>query len=195
MSADPAALLLPAVYSAAEARSVLVRRLPGAEASATPVVHPYWWVRAEVRRTGLRRAGADLGVRAGAGGGAGAGAGAGGDGLGETVDVLVDVYSGRGFIAAFEPHGASVEDVEFRAALEREPIPVEQAIEVARNLLRTRVQRRWKLAMGYAVEIGAPVRGVLKPNWLVSGRDRAHAVRMLVDGLDGTHFVISAEAL
>ena len=186
MSSLPGALRLPVVCGAAEARAVLVRRLPGAATSATAVVHPYWWVRAGVRRTGLRRAGRGAGAGAGAGGG---------DPLGEIVDVLVDVYSGKGFIAAFEPHGEPVEEAEFVAALERTPIPEDDAVEVARNLLRTRVQRRWKLGMGYRVEIAEPVRGVLKPNWLVSGRDRTHAVQMLVDGLDGTHFVISAQAL
>ena len=49
--------------------------------------------------------------------------------------------------------------------------------------------------MGYRVEITGPVRGVLKPNWLVAGRNREFAARMLVDGLDGTHYVISAQAL
>lgn len=194
MSALPGALRLPVVCGAAEARAVLVRRLPGAAASATAVVHPYWWVRAGVRRTGLRRAGRATGAGAQADASTGAGAGGGGP-LGEIVDVLVDVYSGKGFIAAFEPHGEPVEEAEFVAALERTPIPEDDAVEVARNLLRTRVQRRWKLGMGYRVEIAEPVRGVLKPNWLVSGRDRTHAVQMLVDGLDGTHFVISAQAL
>lgn len=178
-----AGLRLRPMCSAAEARSVFTRRLPGAEVEIESTMHPYWWVRCTVSRTLLRSA-----IRGRAGGAAGSEAG-------EPLDVLVDVYTRKGFLAGFAPAGDPVGDEEFAAVLEREPIPVEAAVEVARNLVRTRVQRRWKLGMGYRVEITGPVRGVLKPNWLVAGRNREFAARMLVDGLDGTHYVISAQAL
>lgn len=198
---NPGALRLTKHISAAEAVAVFQRKLPGAAAEATPVSHPFWWTVLSARTRGIfSRFGGD---RPSGGRGEASAGGAGGSaplGRGQRMNVLVNAYSGKGFIADFEPQGAQVAEAEWQRALgssdQAGPAPsLFEVSRTARSLVRTKVLKTVKLGMGITLDEVAPPRGVLKPNWLVTGANGKFAATILVDGLDSSHYIVRVEKL
>lgn len=181
-----AAVSLARLTSERDAIAVLRRKVPGAEAVASEVFHPFWWARLQVRTRGLfpRRRAADDG----------------GEPAGTVMNVLVNAHSGRSFIADFEPTGEEIDGARWQEELDRlgdlrTGVSAEDAQIAARALVRTKVVKTVKLGMRIDISpIGEPT-PVLKPNWLVEGANGKFSARFLVDGLDGTHYVIRAEKL
>lgn len=64
--------------------------------------------------------------------------------------------------------------------------------QAARDLAGAALRKRYKLGAMFDVETSQP-RGVLKPNWIVTGQGRGISARMIVDGFDGSHWVIEAK--
>ncbi|WP_240372026.1 hypothetical protein [Brevibacterium zhoupengii] len=196
---EPALRLTPHI-TAAEALVVFARKLPGAQAEARQVLHPFWWTVLSARTRGIfvrsRRKPLSNGA-AGAGAGAGTGAG---PGVGQRMNVLVNAYSGKGFIADFEPIGTPVDAAEWDAAFDtsNQAGPRPSLFEVsrtARSLVRTKVLKTVKLGMGITLDEAAPPRGILKPNWIVTGANEKFAATILVDGLDSSHYIVRVERL
>ncbi|MGC2940208.1 MULTISPECIES: hypothetical protein [unclassified Brevibacterium] len=162
--------------TAAEALAVFQRKLPGAVAEVRDVHHPFWWACLDVRTRGLFRHAPG--------------------GPGQRMDVLVNALSGRGVIAGFTPRGASATPQEWSSLLSehsgRMPTCVE-AERTARSLARAKVVRTVKLGMGIEITPVAGLRGVLKPNWIVTGANAKHSATILVDGLDGSHYIVRAD--
>lgn len=190
--APASALKLAPHITAAEAVAVFRRKLPGAAAEATPVLHPFWWTALSARTRGIfartrkgRRLGAPETDRSD---------------LGQRMNVLVNAYSGKGYIADFEPQGAEVEVADWQAAFDASdqagptPSPFEVS-RTARSLVRTKVLKNVKLGMGITLDETAPPRGILKPNWIVEGANEKFSATILVDGLDSSHYIIRVEKL
>ena len=112
---------------------------------------------------------------------------AGGEVSSAAVDVLVDARGGTSFIAHFPVEGTAVE-----ASGALAEVPSDAVVRQARDLAAAALRKRYRLGMVFDLEPEEP-RGVLKPNWVVDGRGRGMNARMLVDGFDGSHWVISAE--
>ena len=72
-----------------------------------------------------------------------------------------------------------------------------EADRAARALARAEVVRTVKLGMGIDISPanGHGLRGLLKPNWLVTGANAKHSATILVDGLDSSHFIVRVERL
>ena len=47
--------------------------------------------------------------------------------------------------------------------------------------------------MGIEITLAAGLRGVLKPNWIVTGGNAKHSATILVDGLDGSHYIVRVD--
>ena len=170
--------------TAAEALAAFQRKLPGATAEARQVQHPFWWVPLTVHTRGLltRRA----------------------HGPGRRMDVLVNAVTGRGMIADFRPTGETAADVgatwsdlvddlkEDRSAPNRS-----EATRTARSLARAKVLKTVKLGMGIEISPASQweARGLLKPNWLVSGANERYAATILVDGLDASHYIVRVDKI
>lgn len=176
------ALRLDPHITAAEALAVFRRKLPDAQASVEAVVHPFWWTALEVRTRGVLALPSWRTRDAHA--------------PGQRLNVLVNAIGGKGFIADFDPHGAAVSPTEWASALDPGPsIGADEASRVAHSLVRTKVLRTVKLGMRIDIdEVGSP-RGVLKPNWLVTGENGKHRATILVDGLDSSHYIVRVEKL
>jgi hypothetical protein len=160
----------------AEALAVFQRKLPGAVAEARAVHHPFWWAALDVRSRGLLRRSAA--------------------GPGQRMDVLVNAVSGRGMIADFTPRGAVAEPEEWSSLLGEQsgqPPTRDEAERTARSLARAKVVKTVKLGMGIEVTPSVGLRGVLKPNWIVSGGNAKHEATILVDGLDGSHYIVRVD--
>lgn len=197
--AKPALRLTPHI-TAAEALAVFARKLPGAQAEARQVLHPFWWTVLSARTRGIFARSRKKPLSNGAAG-AGVGTGAGsGPGVGQRMNVLVNAYSGKGFIADFEPHGTPVDAAEWDAAFDTSnqagPRPSHfEVSRTARSLVRTKVLKTVKLGMGITLDEVAPPRGILKPNWIVTGTNEKFAATILVDGLDSSHYIVRVEKL
>ncbi|SDS92858.1 hypothetical protein SAMN04489752_2880 [Brevibacterium siliguriense] len=164
------------IVTAAEALAVFQRKLPGAVAEARVVHHPFWWAALEVRTRGLFRRSPT--------------------GSGQRLDVLVNAVSGRGMIADFTPHGVSVVAEEWWSLIGEQsgPLPSRgEAERSARSLARAKVVKTVKLGMGIEITPVDDLRGVLKPNWIVTGGNEKHSATILVDGLDGSHYIVRAD--
>lgn len=162
--------------TAAEALAVFQRKLPGADAEVQAVHHPFWWAALDVRTRGLFRRSAS--------------------GPGKRMDVFVNAVSGRGMIADFTPHGVAVAPEEWASLLGEQsgPLPTrDEAERTARSLGRAKVVKTVKLGMGLELTPASGLRGVLKPNWIVSGRNAKHEATILVDGLDGSHYIVRVD--
>lgn len=162
--------------TAAEATAVFQRKLPGAVAEVRSVHHPFWWAALDVRTRGLLRRSAT--------------------GSGQRMDVLVNAVSGRGMIADFTPRGASADSEEWSSLIGEQPGPLptrDEAERSARSLARAKVVKTVKLGMGIEITPVGALRGVLKPNWIVTGGNAKHSATILVDGLDGTHYIVRAD--
>ena len=164
------------LVTAAEALAVFQRKLPASVAEARAVHHPFWWAALDVRTRGLfRRSSA---------------------GAGQRMDVLVNAVSGRGMIADFTPRGASAEPEEWSSLIGEQagPLPSRgEAERTARSLARAKVVKTVKLGMGIEITLAAGLRGVLKPNWIVTGGNAKHSATILVDGLDGSHYIVRVD--
>ena len=168
--------------TAAEALAVFRRKLLGAVAEARQVHHPFWWAALRVRTRRLLKRSSE--------------------GPGQSMNVLVNAVSGRAMIADFTPVGTAVTGQQWSALLDehggRSRLPSRsEADRAARALARAQVVRTVKLGMGIDIspENGHGLRGVLKPNWLVSGANAKHSATILVDGLDSSHFIVRVERL
>lgn len=188
---EPALQLTPNI-TATEALAVFQRKLPGSHAEIREANHPFWWTVLAARTRGIfdrsRR-------RSLSNGAAGAGSGP-----GQRMNVLVNAYSGKGLIADFEPRGTAVDAAEWDAALESsdQAGPRPSLFEVSRttrSLVRTKVLKTVKLGMGITLDEVAPPRGILKPNWIVTGANEKYSATILVDGLDSSHYIVRVEKL
>lgn len=103
------------------------------------------------------------------------------------VDVFVDAKGGSSFITHVPTDG---EEVPAEGPL-AEPAP-ESIAQAARDLAGAALRKRYKLGAMFDVETSQP-RGVLKPNWIVTGQGKGISARMIVDGFDGSHWVIEAK--
>lgn len=162
--------------TAAEALAVFQRKLPGALAAVQAVHHPFWWAALDVRTRGLFRRSAS--------------------GPGQRMDVLVNAVSGRGMIADFTPRGATAGSSEWSSLIggQSGPLPTrDEAERTARSLARAKVVKTVKLGMGIEITPAGGLRGVLKPNWIVSGGNAKHEATILVDGLDGSHYIVRVD--
>ncbi|AOP53058.1 hypothetical protein [Brevibacterium aurantiacum] len=192
---EPALRLTPHITDA-EALAVFARKLPGAQAEVRQVIHPFWRTVLSARTRGIFGRSRKKSLSSGA---AGAGAGS-GPGVGQRMNVLVNAYSGKGFIADFEPIGTPVDAAVWDAALEASdqagPRPsLFEVSRTARSLVRTKVLKTVKLGMGITLDEAAPPRGILKPNWIVTGANEKFAATILVDGLDSSHYIVRVEKL
>jgi hypothetical protein len=169
--------------TAAEALAVFRRKLPGAVAEARQVHHPFWWAALRVRTRGLLRRSSE--------------------GPGQSMNVLVNAVSGRAMIADFAPAGTAVTGQQWSTLLDehgdRSRMPSRfEADRAARALARAKVVRDGQARHGHrdlTGRTGKAVRGLLKPNWLVSGANAKHSATILVDGLDSSHFIVRVERL
>ncbi|MDN5585962.1 MAG: hypothetical protein L0G69_05290 [Brevibacterium sp.] len=203
---NPCALRLTSHITAAEAVAVFQRKLPGAAAEAVSVFHPFWWTALSAQTRGIfSRSGpvartdgrkavhADRSDQS-------EHAGPGQSGPGQRMNVLVNAYSGKGYIADFEPQGDEVAPADWQSALESSdqagpaPSPFEVS-RTARSLVRTKVLKTVKLGMSITLDEVVPPRGILKPNWLVTGANEKFAATILVDGLDSSHYIVRVEKL
>lgn len=160
----------------AEALAAFQRKLPGAVAEARIVHHPFWWAALDVRTRGFFRRGAA--------------------GPGQRMDVLVNAVSGRGMIADFTPRGASAAPEEWSSLIgeQARPLPSPgEAERTARSLARAKVVKTVKLGMGIDITPADGLRGVLKPNWIVTGGNEKLSATILVDGLDGSHYIVRVD--
>ncbi|MDN6124043.1 MAG: hypothetical protein L0I80_09295, partial [Brevibacterium sp.] len=118
----------------------------------------------------------------------------------QRMNVLVNAYSGRGFIADFDPRGETVTVDEWRDAFESsdqagpQPGPADVR-RTARSLVRTKVVKTVKLGMGLSITEAAAPSGVLKPNWVVTGANDRFSSTILVDGLDSSHYIVRVAKL
>ncbi|MCS4591443.1 hypothetical protein KTJ89_00350 [Brevibacterium sediminis] len=162
--------------TAAEALAVFQRKLPDALAEVQAVHHPFWWAALDVRTRGLLRRSAA--------------------GPEQRMDVLVNAVSGRGMIADFTPRGTTVGSSEWPRLIGEQsgPLPTrDEAERTARSLARAKVVKTVKLGMGIEIAPAGGLRGVLKPNWIVSGGNAKHVATILVDGLDGSHYIVRVD--
>ncbi|WP_029089605.1 hypothetical protein [Brevibacterium album] len=184
---------LPTVLSAAEARSRGLHLLlgggagrsraggwePGAaalrgEAEAGLIHHPMWAVRFAVRRG---PAGFDR------------------------VLCLVDAVTSTAHMVSEPVLAAAVERVlragdagegADTAVPHREPrVSAAQAAEASRAAAAAAIRKRAKLAFLFALDQDGEPQLLLKPNWHVRARGSEASAEFLLDGLDGTHYVIS----
>lgn len=100
--------------------------------------------------------------------------------------MLVDARGGTSFIAHFPVEGTAIE-----ASGALAEAPSEAVVRQARDLAAAALRKRYRLGMVFDLDPEEP-RGVLKPNWVVEARGRGMSARMLVDGFDGSHWVIEA---
>ena len=172
--------------TAAEALAVFRRKVPGAQAEVRQAFHPFWWTVFSARTRSLFRRSPKSAPA--------------GTLRGQRLNVLVNAYSGKGFIADFEPCGETVAVADWLSAFESSdqagPQPgADQVRRTARSLVRTKVVKTVKLGMGISIdEVEAP-RGVLKPNWVVTGANEKFSATILVDGLDSSHYIVRVEKL
>lgn len=186
------ALKLASNITAAEAIAVFQRKLPGSHVEVREALHPFWWTALNAGTKGIFNRSRPGSLSRGAAGA--------GPGPGQRMNVLVNAYSGKGFIADFEPRGIAVEAAEWNAALESsdQAGPTPSLFEVsrtARSLVRTKVVKTVKLGMGITLEEVGPPRGIFKPNWVVSGANKKFSATILVDGLDSSHYIVRVEKL
>lgn len=116
------------------------------------------------------------------------------------MNVLVNAYSGKGYIAEFEPRGEAVAVEEWLEAFESSdqagPQPdADDVSRTARSLVRTKVVKTVKLGMGLTLDETAAPSGILKPNWVVTGANNKFKATILVDGLDSSHYIVRVEKL
>ena len=178
----PPAILLKQTITEEDAVKVFRRRVPGAEVEVRAVAHPFWWAGIGVQTRGLfsRKPAVPE--------------------VSPLMDVLVNAQTGRGFIAEFSPQGVEVSDEVWENTVAdsrqgRELISTEDAMVIARALVRTKAVKTVKLGIGISLEERIAPRRVLKPNWIVTGTNGKYAATFLVDGLDSSHYVVRAEKL
>lgn len=180
----------------AEALAVFRRKLPGADAEVRSRFHPFWWTVFNARTSSIFRRRASS-MRPGS---ATAGSRSAGPVAGQRMNVLVNAYSGKGFIAEFEPRGHAVPIEEWLDAFESSDQagarPESSEVRrTARSLVRTKVLKTVKLGMGVNIDEAGEPRGILKPNWVVTGANDKYSATILVDGLDSSHYIVRVAKL
>lgn len=189
--APESALKLAPNITAAEALAVFGRKLPNADAKVREVLHPFWWTVLSARTSSILRwnrkpAPADP-ARTEAS-------------AGQRMNVLVNAYSGKGYLADFDPRGEAVAVEAWRDAFEAsdqagpQPGP-DDVRRTARSLVRTKVLKTVKLGMGLNIDETVAPSGILKPNWVVTGANDKFSATILVDGLDSSHYIVRVAKL
>ncbi|SDR79437.1 hypothetical protein SAMN04489751_0470 [Brevibacterium sandarakinum] len=189
--APESALKLAPNITAAEALAVFRRKLPGAEAEVREALHPFWWTVLSARTRSLFRRSPKPTA---------AGSQSVDPTAGQLMNVLVNAYSGKGFIADFDPRGEAVTVDEWLDAFESSdqagPQPGPGDVRrTARSLVRTKVVKTVKLGMGLSITEAAAPSGILKPNWVVTGANDRFSSTILVDGLDSSHYIVRVAKL
>lgn len=189
--APETALKLAPNITAAEALAVFRRKLPNADAEVREVLHPFWSTVLSAQTSSIFRRNRKPEP---------AGRARAEASPGQCMNVLVNAYSGKGYLADFDPRGETVAVTEWLDAFESsdqagpQPGP-DDVRRTARALVRTKVLKTVKLGMGLSLdEIAAPS-GILKPNWVVTGDNDKFSATILVDGLDSSHYIVRVEKL
>lgn len=178
------ALRLNPTITQFEAEDIVRRKIGGGAAAATLVHHPFWSVDVSARRTRGRRfripelwrekatrrdvTGSDS----------------------STVSVMVDAKSGTSLISSIPVNGVDVPSPS-QAHMSGPGI---NTADKACQLVATALRKRFRLGMSFELFPAEP-RAVLKPNWVVDARHGQLAATLLVDGFDGSHWVMNAEKL
>lgn len=112
------------------------------------------------------------------------------------LSVVVDAVSGRGHMVA----DARLNDQlvasthagpsEFGEPHRRPEVGAERAEQIARALAGAAMRKRAKLGMSFDLSV-QDVALVLKPNWVITAMSRHAHARLLIDGFDGSHYVMS----
>lgn len=190
--ASETALRMAPNITDAEALAVFRRKLPGADAEVRPAFHPFWWTVLGARTSSIfRRRASPMPAETSPSAGRMSG---------QRMNVLVNAYSGKGFIADFEPQGETVPIEEWLDAVEssEQAGARPEASEVRRtahSLVRTKVLRTVKLGMGVTIDESLAPKGILKPNWVVTGANDRFSATILVDGLDSSHYIVRVAKL
>ena len=185
------ALRLAPNITAAEARAVFERKLPHATAEVRKVLHPFWWTVLSARTRSIFRRAERSGFAAPV---------PAETSPGQRMNVLVNAYSGKGYLADFVPRGETVVVAEwldsFESSDQAGPQPGPDDVRrTARSLVRTKVLKTVKLGMRLTIEEAAAPSGILKPNWVVTGGNDKYSATILVDGLDSSHYIVRVEKL
>ncbi|HLT91812.1 MAG TPA: hypothetical protein VKZ85_12805 [Woeseiaceae bacterium] len=111
------------------------------------------------------------------------------------VHTLVDRLTGKAFIS--EPWSELVEvDEASQGSSVSDPgwntITFEQARERSLQVIRVAALRRYRLARRHALEELESHELLWKPNWLLTGMLGQQRLRVLVDGLTGSYYVVES---
>lgn len=165
-------LALPHSITPEQAWAVVSSRLPGARSVAVELdYHPFtaivWRVEYSRRFPGARK-----------------------------VRTLVDNLGGSAFISPAWPHPDAL-DFEWAGKLDWSRIRISdsQARRTARHAAATSLMRRAKLGQTFTLFESDFCTPLWKPNWKVVARWKELSVSVLVDGLDGSHYVIDSSQL
>lgn len=109
---------------------------------------------------------------------------------------LVDLVGGRAYAAEHwdDVEFVAIDQVAVSAELKppAQAVPTEQAQETARRLVNAVLLRRRRLDFaGRLRQYGKPVL-LGKPNWWIQGFYRNRKLEVIIDGLNGNHYVFSA---
>lgn len=178
------ALRLNPTITQFEAEDIVRRKIGGGAAAATLVHHPFWSVDVRARRTRgprfriseLWRERSTPQHEA--------------ESDGSTVSVMVDAKSGTSLISSIPINGVDVPSP-CQAHMSG---PGTNTADKARQLVATALRKRFRLGMNFELFPAEP-RAVLKPNWVVEARHGRLAATLLVDGFDGSYWVMNAEKL
>lgn len=69
---------------------------------------------------------------------------------------------------------------------------VANAVGVARRTIATGLVRKWRLGRSFVLRPVEVVTQVWKPNWIVEAHLGTDVITVIVDGLDGSHYVVGA---
>lgn len=112
--------------------------------------------------------------------------------------VMVDGVSATGHVVADRKLESALTKATGTDALptakpHREPvIDADKAEHIARSVAEAALRKRAKLATSFNLTTDKTVL-VLKPNWVISATSKQAHVRLLIDGFNGSHYVMSYE--
>ncbi|MEQ8206625.1 MAG: hypothetical protein RIA65_10650 [Woeseia sp.] len=115
--------------------------------------------------------------------------------LGDEVHTLVDRYTGQAYLTAAWPRLDELpESSEIGKVADPgwNSVSFEQARQLAMQLLRTATMRRLRLLRRQAPEEKQGFELIWKPNWVLTGRHSDQELKILVDGLSGSYYVIGS---
>lgn len=158
---------MAAAVDAGAAWQAVARRLPEAEQGPVRLVHhPFTGVCFEV----VGRRGRSLGH----------------------AYALVDQRTGKAYVTDPWPELGPVPDDARATTPAHEGASTARAVGVARRTIATGLVRRWRLGRTFVLHPVEVVTTIWKPNWLVDAHLGPDVISLIVDGLDGSHYVIGA---